>query len=54
MGLWYVLFIYIYVVGILLTFYLDTIGVNYGVRVKVGVRTVVFATAVPIKVSGLE
>ena len=37
-----------------LLFDLDTIGINYGVRVKVGVRTVVFATAVPIKVSGLE
>ena len=48
MGLWDVLFIYIYGVDILLTFYLDTIGISYGVRVKVGVRTVVFAAAVPI------
>ena len=37
-----------------LLFDLDTVGISYGVRVKVGARTVVFATTVPIKVSGLE
>ena len=37
-----------------LLFDLGTVGISYGVRVKVGARTVVFATTVPIKVTGLE
>ena len=41
-------------VDLLFTFYIDTVGFNYGVSVKVQARTVVFAMVVPTKTMGLE